>query len=355
MIARTHQRIARRRRIAYADVDSFMQDAVRQRRELTRMRGRFAPSPSGLLHIGNAFAALLAWLQVRSVRGVMILRIEDIDRDRSKPIFASQILDDLRWLGLDWDEGPDVGGPRWPYRQSDRLVLYEDALAKLDSAGHLYPCFCSRAELLAVARAPHGLASEGPAYPGTCRTLTESERRRRAAVKPPALRFALPCRDVRFSDLILGPRRVPAGTGGDFVVRRADGVIAYQLAVTVDDAAMLVTDVLRGSDLLDSTPRQILLYEALGLTPPRFAHAPLLVGPDGRRLAKRADDLSLTALRAAGVSPERLTGWLAHAGGLLARPEPIRAAELIPLFRAGSIPRAPVVVDDKRLRSLTGE
>lgn len=319
------------------------------------MRGRFAPSPSGPLHIGNAFAALLAWLQVRNAQGVMILRIEDIDRDRSKPAYAAQILDDLRWLGLDWDEGPDIGGPFGPYRQSDRAALYEDAIARLNRAGHLYPCYCSRSELLSVARAPHGVASEGPSYPGTCRTLTAAQRARREAVKRPSLRFALPASDVDFTDLVLGPKRFPAGTGGDFVVRRADGLVAYQLAVTVDDAAMRVTDVLRGADLLDSTPRQILLYKALGLAPPRFAHVPLLVGRDGSRLAKRAGDLSLAALRAAGVPAQRLTGWLAHAAGLLVRPEPVRASDLIPLFHAGSIPRGPVVMDERRLEFLIGD
>lgn len=316
------------------------------------MRGRFAPTPSGPLHIGNAFAALLAWLQMRSAGGALVLRMEDIDRQRSKSAWAGQIVDDLRWLGLDWEEGPDTGGPYGPYCQSDRLPLYAEALAALLRAGLLYPCHCSRSELLSVAEAPHGIASEGPAYPGTCRTLTEVERIRRRSLKTPSFRFALPGRDVPFTDLVLGPQLSPAGAGGDFVVRRADGLVAYQLAVVVDDAAMCITDVLRGADLLDSTPRQILLYEALGLAPPRFAHVPLLVGPDGRRLAKRAGDMSVASLRASGVPPERLIGWLAHAGGLIARSEPVRPAELASSFRIESIPRAPVVVDEPRLRSL---
>jgi len=322
-------------------------------------RGRFAPTPSGELHIGNARTALLAWLQMRSCGGAFVLRMEDIDLQRSKPAYAAQILDDLRWLGLDWDEGPDAGGPYAPYTQSERLDRYEEALAHLEAAGHLYPCFCSRAKLLAVAGAPHGLASEGPAYAGTCRGLTAAERSERAARKSPSLRFAIPLdaeggpASVRYTDLAAGEMTFPCGAGGDFVVKRADGMYSYQLAVVVDDAAMGITDVLRGRDLLDSTPRQLLLYGALGLQAPSFAHVPLLVGPDGRRLAKRRPMQALADLRRAGVRPEAVVGLLAYWSGLLDRPEPATPAELASSgFDLTRIPQTPVVVGDRALASL---
>lgn len=319
------------------------------------IRGRFAPTPSGLMHIGNARTALLSWLQIRSRGGEFILRMEDIDLPRSKPHFARQILEDLRWLGLDWDEGPDTGGPFGPYTQSERLGLYESALRRLEREGRLYPCYCSRAELLAVASAPHGLESEGPQYPGTCRYLSPEERLERARVKTPSLRFRVPDEPVIFRDAAAGRQTAPAGAGGDFIVRRADGIISYQLAVVVDDAAMMVTDVLRGSDLLDSTPRQLYLYDALGLAPPRFAHVPLLCGSDGRRLAKRHGAVSLRAIRQAGTQPEKVIGFLAYWSGLLERPEPVKAAELAAHFNLEHVPREAVIVDGRELRILAGD
>jgi glutamyl-tRNA synthetase len=294
-----------------------------------RQRGRFAPTPSGELHIGNALTALLAWLQMRQAGGRFVLRIEDIDRARSRTHFVDAILADLTWLGLDWDEGPDVGGEFGPYLQSEREELYQAALARLEQDGWLYPCYCSRAELMAIASAPHGLSSEGPVYPGTCRHLTAAERAERAKRKAPALRLVMPDRPVVFDDLVMGRQSFAAGAGGDFVVKRADGVIAYQLAVVVDDAAMGITDVLRGADLLDSTPRQILLYEALGLSVPRFAHVPLVLGPDGKRLSKREKSLTISALRATGIPPQRVIGQLAYWAGLLDRPDDARPEELV--------------------------
>jgi len=303
-------------------------------------RGRFAPTPSGQLHLGNLYAALMAWLATRSAGGVFVLRVEDIDKPRSRPQWAELILEDMRWFGLDWDEGPDVGGPYAPYTQSEREAMYEAALDRLASQGLLYPCFCSRAELLAVASAPHGLASEGPAYLGTCRTLTDAERKRRAEAKAPALRFAVPNdAPITFRDGVFGDALFPPGAGGDFVVRRADGVIAYQLAVVVDDAAMAITDVVRGADLLDSTPRQLWLYRALGLTPPRFAHVPLLCDADGERLSKRQKSLAAATLRQAGASPEALVGHIAALAGVIDRPEPVRPQELIPHFRLDRLPK----------------
>ncbi|CAM4384627.1 tRNA glutamyl-Q(34) synthetase GluQRS [Paenibacillus tarimensis] len=315
-------------------------------------RGRFAPTPSGEMHIGNARTALLAWLQIRSADGQFIIRMEDIDRPRSKPALARQILEDLRWLGLDWDEGPDIGGPYGPYTQSQRLELYEQAAAKLQAQGLLYPCYCSRAELNAIARAPHGLSSEGPVYPGICRGLTDDERAAKAARKSPSLRFTIPDRPISYKDQAAGLQSFSAGSGGDFIIKRADGIFSYQLAVVMDDAAMQITDVLRGSDLLDSTPRQLLLYEALGYQPPSFTHVPLLVEPDGSRLAKRSGALSLRALREAGVLPEHIIGALASISGLHDRVEPIHARELIRSFRVSKIPDKPVTVDSDWLEKL---
>ncbi|WP_127587902.1 tRNA glutamyl-Q(34) synthetase GluQRS [Paenibacillus koleovorans] len=326
--------------------------------DANRRRGRFAPTPSGQLHLGNARTALLAWLQMRSVGGEFLLRMEDIDTYRSKPSLAQQILDDLRWLGIDWDTGPDIGGPDAPYTQSERLKLYEAAMRQLFEKDALYPCFCSRADLQQIASAPHGLASEGPAYPGLCRGLTANERAERAARKTPSIRFRMPEEDgIEFEDAFLGWQRFsPSQHGGDFIVRRADEVFGYQLAVVVDDAAMRITDVLRGADLLDSTPRQLQLYEALALPAPRFAHVPLLVGADGQRLSKRHGSTTLAAWRGAGTPPERVVGALAWLSGLIAQPEPLRAAELArEPFRLDAVPAEPAVVDERVFRFLAGE
>ncbi|MBB3109495.1 glutamyl-tRNA synthetase [Paenibacillus phyllosphaerae] len=321
---------------------------------MSHIRGRFAPTPSGYMHIGNARTALLSWLQIRSMNGSFIMRMEDIDKPRCKPELAEQALADLRWLGLDWDEGPDMGGPHAPYTQSEREHLYASALDQLEQQHLLYPCYCSRAELLSIASAPHGLGSEGPVYPGTCSRLTEAERAERALSKTPSLRFRAAEGPYTFHDETAGWQTFAAGGGGDFVVRRADGIISYQLAVVVDDAAMGVTDVLRGYDLLDSTPRQLMLYEALGLPAPRFAHVPLLNGTDGKRLAKRHGSIALASLREAGVSPERIIGWLAALSGLLPQPEPVRASELVSEFALDRIPKEAVVVTDELMRYLTG-
>lgn len=320
------------------------------------IRGRFAPTPSGQLHIGNARTALLAWLQARQAGGQFVMRMEDIDKPRSRADLAVQILDDLRWLGLDWDEGPDVGGPHAPYVQSEREERYQQAVDQLLADGWLYPCYCSRAEIMAIASAPHGLSEEGPRYPGICRDLSPAQAAERAARgKEPSLRFALPLeRPVDFLDGVAGPQSFPPGAGGDFVVRRADGIFGYQIAVVVDDAAMGITDVLRGWDLLDSTPRQILLYRALGLPVPRFAHAPLLYGPDGQRLSKRHGAVAVAGMRAAGTRPEVVVGHLAYLSGLLERPEPVRPAELVGAFDLGRVGQEPVVVSEALLSVLSG-
>lgn len=303
------------------------------------IRGRFAPSPTGELHLGSAWTALLAWLQVRSAGGSMVLRVEDIDPERSKDVFREQMIADLKWLGLDWDEGPDVGGPYAPYRQHERRELYQEALERLRSMDLIYPCYCTRGELASLA--PHGTDGER-LYPGTCR-----HRNRPDTARNPSLRLVATAEEIEFVDGVYGHiRQNIAEEVGDFVIRRSDGVHAYQLAVVVDDAAMRITHVLRGADLLYSTPRQLFLHRLLGFTPPAFTHVPLLIAADGHRLSKRQRDLALAALRQRGVSAEAVTGYLAWKAGLIARCEPIKAAELVPYFRPDKIPSVPVIVDE---------
>lgn len=296
------------------------------------MTGRFAPSPSGRMHLGNVFSALLAWLSVRSQGGEMILRIEDLDPDRCRPEYAEILKDDLRWLGLDWD--------REQTPQSLRTEAYEEAFRQLERQGLVYPCYCTRGELHA-ASAPH--ASDGRIlYAGTCRSLTPAQRAEKT--KAPAWRLAVPDRDYGVTDGLQGPfSENLAADCGDFIIRRADGVYAYQLAVVVDDAAGGVTQVVRGMDLLDSTPRQLYLYELLGLTPPEFYHVPLLLSADGRRLSKRDRDLDLGCLRQTHT-PEQILGRLAFLAGLLDREARISARELAACFRWEQVARTSVIV-----------
>lgn len=298
--------------------------------------GRFAPSPSGRMHLGNVFCALMAWLAARSEGGRVLLRHEDLDPQRCPRSNAEQLEQDLLWLGLDWDEGGSRGGPNGPYYQSERTELYEKAFQKLQKQGLLYPCFCSRAELHA-AEAPH-LSDGRVLYGGRCRHLTEQERRELAEHRKPAARLLVPEETISFHDLCCGRYTENlAKECGDFLVRRSDGVFAYQLAVVVDDALMGVTQVVRGRDLLDSTPRQLYLYRLLHLPAPEFGHIPLLLSPDGRRLSKRDGALDLGALRKR-YSPQELLGFLACAGGLMDRPEPVSAVDLIPLFSWDKLP-----------------
>lgn len=300
------------------------------------VRGRFAPSPSGRMHLGNAWSALLAWLSVRSRGGVMVLRLEDLDPDRCKRPLCDGVEEDLRWLGLDWDEGGSAGGDA--YYQSQRSTYYQAALDRLQTMQLLYPCFCTRGQLHAP-NAPH--RSDGDIiYPGTCRDLTEREREERAKTRRPALRIRVPDQVIQFTDLLQGEYRENlARDCGDFILRRSDGVFAYQLAVVVDDGLMGINQVVRGSDLLTSTPRQIFLQRLLGYSTPEYCHVPLLCAPDGRRLSKREADLTLDSLRASGVRPEEIVGRLACCAGLIDRPEPISARELIPLFDLSKLPR----------------
>ena len=307
------------------------------------IRGRFAPSPSGRMHLGNLFAALLAWLDVRSLGGEMLLRMEDLDPDRCKPEYTLQLADDLRWLGLDWDLGWQEGSDE--YRQSRRTDFYAEAFGKLEAEGLVYPCYCSRKELLA-ASAPH--ASDGArVYSGRCRHLSAQEK---AALeqsgRKPAWRIAVPEEEITFLDGNFGPQsEVLRRDCGDFILRRSDGVYAYQLAVTVDDGAMGVNRVVRGWDLLSSTPRQIWLMEKLGYEPPAYCHVPLLCSPDGRRLSKRDRDLDMGVLRRQ-TTPEKLTGFLAYTAGLMDRPEAVKPRELVKGFSWDKVGRADRVVEE---------
>jgi glutamyl-tRNA synthetase len=301
--------------------------------------GRLAPSPTGAQHVGNARTYLIAWLSARSQGGRVLLRIEDIDSPRTKPGADRLAVEDLQWLGLDWDAGPIY--------QSPRLPLYEEALWRLQVQDQVYPCTCTRADVERAASAPH-LDHEGPPYPGTCSHRRPADAAALAG-RPFAWRFRSDPDLGGFTDLARGRVVVPPEQRGDFVVWKSTGTPAYQLAVVVDDADTAVTEVVRGDDLIPSTPRQMQLYRALGLAAPRFAHVPLVVGPDGRRLAKRHGDTRLRTLRERGVRPEALVGLLAWSCGWLARPEAVRPRDLLPLFRWDALPPGPLVLTDELL------
>lgn len=301
-----------------------------------RITGRFAPSPSGRMHVGNLLSALLAWLSARAAGGRMVLRMEDLDPDRTSRALADQLEDDLRFLGFDWDEGGAAGGPNGPYYQSGRTGLYAEALAQLEKKGLLYPCFCTRAQLHA-AEAPHNSDGE-TIYSGRCRGLTTEQIEAQARLRAPAVRLRLPDETVRFVDGHYGPvEQNLARECGDIILRRSDGVFAYQLAVSVDDALMGVTRVVRAQDLLPSAPRQRWLIETLGHAAPEYAHAPLLTAPDGRKLSKRDGDLHMGQLRRL-YTPEELTGRLAYLCGITDRIEPVKPRDLIPHFDWAKVP-----------------
>ena len=305
--------------------------------------GRFAPTPSGRMHLGNVLCCLLAWLAAKSRGGRIVLRIEDLDTLRAPLRYAQVLEDDLRWLGLDWDEGGLAdAGPHGPYCQSRRGAIYAQALQELTRQGRTYPCFCSRAELHA-AQAPH-LSDGRVLYAGTCRNLSDEEIAARAARRAPAVRLRVPEETVVFRDLRLGPQRIDlARQWGDFLIRRSDGVFCYQLAAAVDDARMGVTQVVRGADLAASTAPQLLLDRLLGLPAPvQFGHIPLLLSPDGTRLSKRDGALDLGALRQILPGPQPILGLLASLCGLIDRYEPVAAADLIPAFDWARLPRGDV-------------
>ena len=291
--------------------------------------GRFAPSPSGRMHLGNVWACLLAWLAARSAGGAVVLRLEDLDPGRCRPEYCDQVMRDLEWLGLGWDGEPVY--------QSRRTQAYAQAFQELERQGLVYPCFCTRAQRLA-ASAPH--RSDGAVvYDGRCARLTPEQRAELSRTRRPAWRVRAPEKTITFRDLLQGEYGEDLKRDcGDFILRRSDGVYAYQLAVVVDDAWMGVNQVVRGSDLLSSTPRQLWLQEALGLPHPAYGHVPLLLAPDGRRLAKRDRDQELDALKARAPAPE-LVGRLAWAAGLLPEYAPAMPEELIPLFAWEKLPR----------------
>ena len=292
--------------------------------------GRFAPTPSGRMHLGNVFAAMLAWLSVRSQNGTMVLRMEDLDTQRAKAEYAQTLRDDLSWLGLDWDlETPP---------QSQRSAVYDRYFDILKSKGLLYPCYCTRAQLHSV-NAPH-LSDGTYIYPGTCRNLTQPPKAR-----TPAWRVTVPDQAWVVEDLVQGTYTENlAADCGDFVVRRSDGFYVYQLAVTVDDGEAGVTEVVRGTDLLSSAPRQMYLQSLFGFQHPRYAHVPLLVAPDGRRLSKRDRDMDLGYLRQ-HTTPEKLLGTLAHACGLIPTNAPVSACGLISEFDWQKVHKGAICLD----------
>ena len=291
--------------------------------------GRFAPSPSGRMHLGNLWSCLLAWLSARSAGGSMVLRLEDLDPDRCRQEYCDQVMRDLEWLGLDWDGEPVY--------QSRRTEAYAEGFRALEERGLIYPCYCTRAERLA-ASAPH--RSDGvQVYDGRCARLTAAEREELARTRRPAWRAAVPEKTITFCDLLQGEYKEELKKEcGDFILRRSDGVYAYQLAVVVDDAMMGVTQVVRGRDLLSSTPRQLWLQEELGLPQPEYGHIPLLLAPDGRRLAKRDRDQELGQLQSRFTAPE-LVGRLACLAGLIPQPQPVTPRQLLPLFSWDKLPR----------------
>ncbi len=304
----------------------------------TPVRGRYAPSPTGLTHLGNARTALLAWLSVRSRAGRFVWRLEDIDHPRTVAGMAEAALEDLAWLGLDWDEGGAAGGPHAPYDQSRCGAFYEEALERLAALDATFPCALSRRDLAELASAPTARPeSPCPPYPPHLRpagvTSGWYERLRDMPTPDAAIRFKVPAGTVAFGDLLCGRcEQDVAAEVGDFVLKRRDGLYAYQLAVVVDDLRMGVDEVVRGRDLLDSTARQILLFRKLGNRVPTFAHVPLLVNADGEKLSKRDAALSLRSLRKAGIAPEQAVGWLAASCGLIEQARAVTAGELVAGF-----------------------
>jgi nondiscriminating glutamyl-tRNA synthetase len=318
---------------------------------MSQMRVRFAPSPTGHLHVGNARTALFNWLLARGSGGTFILRIEDTDAERSTRESASAIHDDLRWLGITWDEGPDVGGPHGPYRQSERLPIYAEHAQRLLARGAAYYCFCTPEELEAQ-RAAALAAGLQPKYAGTCRTLDPAAASRRVeAGEPAAIRFIVPPgRDVTFADAVRGQVTFDTGVIGDPVLVRSDGHPAYNFAVVVDDALMRVTVVIRGEDHISNTPRQLLLYQAFGYEPPSFAHLSLVLGPDHSPLSKRHGATSVAEFRDKGYLPAALLNYLALIGWSPGHDEEVLpAAELAARFKLADVGHSAGVFDEDKL------
>ncbi len=316
-----------------------------------KVRVRFAPSPTGQLHVGNARTALFNWLFARQQGGVMALRIEDTDVERSEARFEPQLLDDLKWLGLDWDEGPDVGGPYGPYRQSDRLPLYREHAERLLREGKAYLCFCSEEELQQErerATAEH----RQPIYSGKCREIDPAEAaRRRAAGEPCAIRLRIPEHPIRFHDMVRGEVEFPNEVISDPIILRSSGMPVYNYVVVIDDALMKITHVIRGDDHLSNTPKQVALYEALGWPVPEFAHLSTILGPDRTRLSKRHGATSIANFREQGILPEALMNYLALLGWAPTggRREVFSRDELVREFDLTRVTPSPAVFDPEKL------
>jgi glutamyl-tRNA synthetase len=313
--------------------------------------GRLAPSPTGGLHLGHARTFIIAWLSARGAGGRVILRIEDLDASRVRTGARRSIIGDLRWLGLEWDEGPDLGGPHVPYVQSERLAQYQAALDRLRASEQIYPCTCTRADIARAASAPHA-EDEGPSYPGTC-----SHRRADDADalgdRPFAWRFRVAPGTIAWEDMFAGSLAFdPALRGGDFIAARNGIGPSYQLGVVVDDALMGVSEVIRGADLVTSTPRQLLLYRALGWREPKFGHVPLVLDEEGRRLAKRDNALRLSTLREAGVDREFLCGALIQSCGWSSSAIRRPAREWVGRVEIESLSREPWTVTNEWLDTL---
>lgn len=324
---------------------------------MAKLVGRLAPSPTGAQHIGNARTFLVAWLSIRSRGGKIILRIEDIDSPRVKPWAIDQAIEDLKWLGLDWDEGPDRPADNGPYIQTERIERYANSFRQLQEAEKVYPCDCSRSDVAAAASAPHdhsnqvGFANAEPIYPGTCfhKTVINAEE------MPGKFSWRIRTKSstVSFDDQFAGEQTANVQNQfGDFVICKSDLSPSYQLAVVQDDHDMGITEVLRGDDLIPSTFRQLAIYDFFNWQPPAFVHLPLVVGPDGRRLAKRHGDTRLSWLRERGVSPERLIGLLAKSLGWIDSLTNRSASDLLEEFDLSKIPAGPFVFDESALELL---
>ena len=308
---------------------------------MREIKGRFAPTPSGNMHVGNAFCYLLAWLSARAQGGKLVLRFEDADRLRMRPEAIAQTYSDLEWLGLDWDDGPASGEDGGDYFQSCRTAVYDRAFEDLRARGLVYPCFCSRQDVR-LAAAPHA-EDRAPVYPGTCRNLTDAEITARMKKRAPAWRLRVPDETVCFTDRLRGEQRFAlARELGDFPIRRADGVYCYQFTTALDDALMGVSEVVRSNDLLSSTPWQIAVQRLFGYEPPDFVHIPMLLDEEGKRMAKRDFSLSLRELRQ-HCGPEDVIGRLAFLAQLRADASPCRAEDLLADFAWDKLPRSDLV------------
>lgn len=319
-------------------------------------RVRFAPSPTGHLHLGNVRTALFNWLYARSKGGTFVLRIEDTDAERSTEASVASVLDDLRWLGLEWDEGPLAGGPFGPYRQTERYGIYREHIERLMAGGKAYPCYCSSEELEAL-RAEAEARKVAFVYPGTCRRLSEQRRKEfEAGGRKPVVRLRVQPRTVTFRDLVRGPVSIHTHAFGDWILARPDGSPTYNFAVVVDDGLMGITHVIRGEDHLPNTPKQLVLYEALGCGAPQFAHLSMILGPDGSKLSKRHGDVSVDAFRTKGMLPQALAnglallGWSDPDGG-----EVFGLPELVRRFSLDRVNKAAAVFDESKLRYLNRE